>query len=357
MGNGHTERILEILRMQLVRAMVEVACEQGFGGASIALVCERAGVSRRAFQRAFDSRESCFLAALDEGHRCASSLVSHAFARCDGWLEGVRTALAELLLFFDASPQLAHVCIVESLTAGPWALERREQHVAALTQLIVSSWESSGLEEPRPYTNAAVVMSVLGVIQSHLLAERREPLVGLLGPLMGLVGAPYLRADEVTEEVRKAGALAERLREQAHGAGAKGKPPLGLDACLESIPSALRDPRARRARGCLLYVAQHPGASNRQIATSVGVTSHTQISGLLGRLARMGLIDKQAGQPGRPNAWSATDEGRRIAASLLGEVDRRMLLEGWAPDGRGSHRGSRSDKRTSHTLTLISPVM
>jgi hypothetical protein len=82
------------------------------------------------------------------------------------------------------------VCVVEALAAGPWALERREQHVADLTEMIVENWGMRAPPEPHPLTNVGVMASVLGIVQNHLLADRPEPLIGLLGPLMGfaLVG-------------------------------------------------------------------------------------------------------------------------------------------------------------------------
>lgn len=81
------------------------------------------------------------------------------------------------------------------------------------------------------------------------------------------------------------------------------------------IPACVRDPRAQRARGCLSYVAEHPGASNRQIADGVGIARHDQISTLLSRLAAVGLLMKQPGARGLPNAWTLTPYG--VEVSLL----------------------------------------
>src|SRR5580698_8129155 len=127
-------------RARILDAMVSVVWEEGFAAASVTRVCARAGVSRASFYATFDSREDCFLAVIDEAYRQASRLIAGAFARHQCWREGVRAALVELLSFFDAHPRLAQVWLVESLAAGSWALERRERHLAALTQSIIARW-------------------------------------------------------------------------------------------------------------------------------------------------------------------------------------------------------------------------
>jgi AcrR family transcriptional regulator len=286
--------------------MAKLSCEQGFAGVTVAALCQEADVSRACFYELFANRQMCFLAVLDEGYARVSALVSAAFEQTGDWLQGGRLALAELLLFFDSEPELARVCLVGSLAAGPWALEHRERYVISLTQLIVSHLGSMAPSEPHPHTNAGVMASMMGIVQNHLLAGHEEPLIGLLGPLVGLGISPYLDSNDVAEEVRRAGVLAQELKK----APTLAFPRSGRQ---DQIPEILLNPRARRARECVLYLAEHPGASNGQIARAIGVSSHTQISTLLGRLQRAGVILKCPGSPGFPNAWTLTSAGEDAA--------------------------------------------
>ena len=82
------------------------------------------------------------------------------------------------------------------------------------------------------------------------------------------------------------------------------------------LPDILRDPRARRARLCMIYVLAQPGASNRQIASAAGIARSAQASRLLARLSSLGLLDKREGSPGGPNAWVVTPLGRRVTEVL-----------------------------------------
>jgi AcrR family transcriptional regulator len=295
---------------RIVRAMVDVVGERGYAGAAVGLVVARAKVSPRTFYEAFDGLQDCFLAVIDEETERAAALVAHAFERETAWREGLRSALTSLLVFLDSEPVLARIWLVEVLAAGSWALERRERNLSRLTRLIVSAWTVPDGWRPPPLAAEGVMTSVLGVLHNHLVARGRDPLISLLGPLIGIVMRPYLDPQTVAREIERGETLAEEIQ-----AGRPWPLPTSADPRVE-IPALLAHPGAHRARQCLLYLARNPGVSNRHVATAIGVDHLGQVSTLLTRLAKLGLLNKRAGSPGRPNAWRLTPMGARVAASL-----------------------------------------
>jgi hypothetical protein len=68
----------------------------------------------------------------------------------------------------------------------------------------------------------------------------------------------------------------------------------------------------------LVYLAEHPGSSNREIADYAGILDEGQTSKLLTRLENLGLI----ANPGRvrikgaPNAWTLTRGGARAERAV-----------------------------------------
>ncbi len=303
-------------RERILRAMVEVAAEHGFAGASVKLVTSRAGVSSRTFYEQFEDLRDCFVAVLDLPLERAGGLVAQAFARESCWQDGVLGALASLLAFFDADPLLTRVWFVESLASGPWALERREHIVGLLRSMIVGHWVARADEPPEMRVAAGTMSSVLGLIQTHLLNEEPEPLIELLGPLMGLVTALYLDEDDVGREVARGARLA---REIEAGDPRWSPPPAQTqpgEADDIAIPSVIGNPSARRARECLFFLAGHPGSSNREVAVGIGVTHQSQISRLLAYLVEEDLVSKHSEGAGKCNAWRLTTRGEEVARVL-----------------------------------------
>jgi TetR/AcrR family transcriptional regulator len=311
------ESFAEIHRAWIIDAMVDVVREKGWAEASVRTVCLRAGLSRHIFYELFDSREDCFLAVLDDGYRQLSVVIAAALEEAEGWQEAARTALCASLSFFDARPGLLRVWLIESLSAGAWALERRERNIEALTRVIAERYPTR--LAPHPLASAGAVAGVIGILQTHLLAADPEPLITLLSPLTGLLAAPHLDAHAVAMEMRWAEAVTQRAVEEYRSARQPAPAPPAV-----LIPAALLGRRSHRARRCLKYLAAHPNASNRQIADGIGVARHEQMSKLLARLSGMGLLAKRAGAPGHPNSWTLTQLGSQIFGALAAEPSRLM---------------------------------
>ncbi len=299
--------------------MALVVCERGFAGAPVAAVCARAGVSRQGFYEHFCGRKECFLAVIDDAHRQASSIMAEAYAQAEDWREGLRNALAGLLCLFDREPLLARAWLVESLAAGSWALERRARYKQAMTRQAIEAFPAPPGAVPDPLVPEGILTAVLGIVQTHALRATHTlnspdaPMISLLGPLMGVIFASYLDREGVAREVARGEMLACELL-AAHGSEPP-RPPTVL-------PGFLRDPRAHRARTCLRYLAEHPGASNRQVADAIGVREHSQTSALLARLARAGLLEKHQSRPGHANQWRLTHFGRQALDASTSHISR-----------------------------------
>jgi AcrR family transcriptional regulator len=305
------EQILELQRERVLQAMVTVVAELGFSGASVARVVGCAGVSRKTFYEMFDSLEDCFLAVIHWVMSRSISLIFEAFEQEQSWLDGVQTALASLLAFLDAEPEVARVCVVETLAAGPRALEYRQRELAVLAPLIEAGREQAPAGHlPATLAVEGVIASVIGVLHARIVSGEAPPFIHLLGPLTGLVVLPYLDLGSVTTQIERA---EQRAREISL---ARTSQPLSQAAEDEPIPEALQYPVAYRARLCVVYLSEHPGASNSQIAAGIGVAHQGQISTLLGRMAGLDLLIKHPRGAGRRNSWWLTPRGEKVSAKL-----------------------------------------
>ncbi len=302
-GNGvGREHMFEIQRTRMLTAMVEMVAEHGAANVTVAHVVKRSGVSRRTFYEIFVDREECFLAAFDDGIARVRECVLEAYRAEGRWRERVRAGLVALLEFLDQEQGLGRLLIVESLGAGPGALERRSQILpAAIAAVDAGVTEGKAVEQP-PLTAEGIVGGVLAVLHARLLDPGPDSLLELTGPLMSMIVRPYLG---------QAAAQRELLR-PTPVPRARSRPP---------IADPLRDLEMRltyRTMCVLTTLANNPGSSNRDVGLTSGIQDQGQISKLLTRLQKLGLIENTgAGRArGAPNAWMLTHKGQEIQRAI-----------------------------------------
>lgn len=303
-------------RARILEATVEVVAERGIVGASVRLVTARARVSRRTFDGLFAGLEDCLAVILDLGLQRTDELMTQAFEGAETWQAGVRTGLASLLVFLDSEPSLARVWLVESLAAGRWALEHRERNLEALRNLVVSQWPGSRDCSPPPLAAEGALASVLGIVHAHLVTGNQEPLITLLGLLMGVIARPFLTPRAAAREIERGDELARKIHADDRN-GRPAWPPSRRSAASEvEIPEMLSNPNANRARECLLFLSDHENSSNREVSLGIGVAHQSQISRLLRYLLREDLVVKRSYGTGKRNAWYLTARGEDIARKL-----------------------------------------
>ena len=153
----------------------------------------------------------------DLGLDCMITLAREAFTGQETWQGGVRAALAAQLAFLESDPQLARVWLVESLGAGTWALKHRERNLTAFKELVIASWPVSREWNPPPLAAEGAIAAILGIVHAHIVTGRPEPLIELLGPLVGLAVRPYLSPRAAAREVELGERLAREIQAGIHG--------------------------------------------------------------------------------------------------------------------------------------------
>jgi AcrR family transcriptional regulator len=313
----------------MLSAAVRVVAEHGYSGLTVSRITSGASVSRRTFYQQFANCDECFLELFDLVAARAARVARDAAADQTGWRERVRAGLSGLLVFLEDDHALGSLLVVDALAGGPRVLERRAQWLHTLAEIVEEGrGETRAGEGPPPLTAEGLVGAVLGVIHARLLDQAGrstspdEPvrstghtgsLTGLLNPLMGMIALPYLgkaaAAEELTHPQPKA------PRDAARTADAR-RNPSSADP-LEGLEMRL----TYRTLRVLSAIATEPGTSNRQIADAAGVHDQGQISKLLSRLERLGLVHNNGdGQPrGEPNAWTLTPRGTDITSTIAAQ--------------------------------------
>lgn len=283
--------------------MAELCVEYGAPNVTVARIVSRSGVSRRTFYELFADREDCLLAAVDDALESLSARMAETYSRTVRWRVRVRAALVVLLSFLEDEPFMGRLLVVEMLAAGPPALWRRREALAAAIEVVNEGCsESKHGMAPPPLTAEGLVGGAVSVIHSRLLDANGGALLELTSPLMSMIVLPYLGAAAAAAELERPAPVREQ------------RPPRGG-------ADPLRDVRMRltyRTVRVLVAVGNHPGASNREIAIAADIQDQGQISKLLTRLAKLGLIKNSADDQirGTPNAWILTGKGAEIEQAL-----------------------------------------
>ncbi len=317
-GFGQYEQIVEIQRSRLLAAAVVAVDELGYADATVAEVTSRARVSRRTFYETFGNREECFAAVLEDVVALIEGEIAAAGLEGLSWRERVRGGLWVILSFLDREPALARVCVVQALRGGPPVLRRREEILAGLAGVV----DEGRLEGARgggctALTAEGVVGAGFAIVYARLLRGERGPLTGLQGELMAMVVLPYLGAGAARrEQARRAPtALAAAAGEPGGAVGAVGDPLAGVSMRL-----------TYRTARVLEGVSECPGGSNREVAKRAGISDPGQVSKLMARLERLGLLvnSGKGHAKGEPNAWNLTALGERVTARLTLRGDLRQ---------------------------------
>ena len=314
-------QVAQIQRARILAAMFDVATQKGAANVSVAHVVERSGVSRRTFYEAFTDREDCFLAAFEDALAFASQRVLPAYEAERKWQERIRAGVVALLWFLDEEPVIGRLLVVESLVGGAKTLERRSEVLAQLTaatdegrtpkgtltgaQAVKHAKSASALP---PLTAEGVVGGALSVIHTRLAQDDHEPLIELVNPLMSMIVLPYLGLAAARRELERSVEPPARERQ---------------DSALLSDPFKEAGMRLTyRTVRVLMAIAELGGRgtspSNRLVADTAEIKDQGQVSKLLGRLERIGMVSNSGLGPGQgaPNAWTLTANGRQLANSI-----------------------------------------
>ncbi len=318
------EHLVQIQRARILSAMVDVTIEYGAGEVSVAHVVERSGVSRRTFYDLFADREECFLAAFDEALARIASTVVPAFEGKQVWPDQIRAALTELLGLFDEDPGLGRFVIVESLAAGPRVLEHRDSLLAQLIGVVDEGRDQTAAGSGIPALSAeGVVGAVVSILYARLAvgpsrlvgvspisSARRGAsvecgsLIALTNSLMSMIVLPYLGKTAAGRELARTVPAPRTVN--------------GADNC---VVYPFRDLGLRltyRTMRVLDAVATSPGGSNRVLGDTAGIGDQGQVSKLLARLERVGLLANQGGGHvrGEPNEWRLTEKGLAVYKAI-----------------------------------------
>ncbi len=154
-------------RKRLVASMLAAVNDHGYGGATVANVIARAGVSRRAFYEYFSDKDDCFLVLYrDISGRLFEQL---AIAIDDSPPKrALQAVVRQLTEYAEAKPAQAQFLASDAVGRGPSALEERGRAIDQVSERVQTTLGVLSSQTPAPDLPAGVV---IGATQ-WLIAQR-----------------------------------------------------------------------------------------------------------------------------------------------------------------------------------------
>jgi AcrR family transcriptional regulator len=205
-AHDHAERAL--------RALTAVIAEEGYANTTIDTVLKRAQMSATTFYGYFEGKEDATLAAVDAAAMRLLGAVLPAARRPEDWAHGIRAAMGSFCNYLAARPALARLLLVEVYAAGSAAVERREQALAPLRELIDAGHELS--PDVPAVAGEAILGGILSLAQKRLRSGGTEALPGLAPLCAYAILSPFAGAEQAAQIASWDGRR-ERRQSERHG--------------------------------------------------------------------------------------------------------------------------------------------
>jgi AcrR family transcriptional regulator len=193
--------VSENQRERLIAGIITAVAENGYDGATIAVIVKAAGISRGTLYENFANKEECFAAAYDAALAYVRGRTLTAAEAEEEWSGRVRSGLEGLLGALAAEPELASFFLIAPASAGDEFVERHHLAMRALVGDLVEG--APGGPEPSETREQALAGGLSRLIVGRLNAGEAAALPQMLPDLVELVATPFVGSEEAVKVARE----------------------------------------------------------------------------------------------------------------------------------------------------------
>lgn len=199
------EEVLANQRTRVLEAVADVSSTAGFGPMTVEDIVVTAGISRRSFYDLFSSKDDAFLASLEDATEQLFEAIDEAHDGSGGFAGRIEACLRALLKHFAERPSYADMCLVQVMSAGPDAVDRRNATLRRFAALICTVADEEVPKRGRPpeIIAEAIVGGIYEILYARVLNGRIDKLPDLLPDLMYSALLPYVGPDQAVEQQRR----------------------------------------------------------------------------------------------------------------------------------------------------------
>jgi AcrR family transcriptional regulator len=190
------------VRERIEFAALRLIGSRGLEATGIEALCERAGVSRRHFERRFADPEDCFLSLHDELAAELCERLRSAYEGPAAWHDRIWAAGWAAMRFLREDPLRARFLVVAVNGAGERAQARRDRLVRGLAELLDAGRSELGEPGSASRVSAEVIAgAIYGTVLDRVAAGCIERGEDFLPELVYMAVLPYLGSQAAEDEL------------------------------------------------------------------------------------------------------------------------------------------------------------
>lgn len=187
-------------RRRILTGAAQAFARHGYARATVRMMIESAGVSRRTFYELFDGKAHAYLDAHDD----ALALLTARVCAADGgdeWAERVARAISAALSYATFSPERTSLLLADGFVAGPWVAHVED---ALLARFAPALRLGRAFASARPASlETAILGGIVGVVARRLAAGRSSDLPAEALGLAEFALIPYVGPEAARIAVRR----------------------------------------------------------------------------------------------------------------------------------------------------------
>jgi AcrR family transcriptional regulator len=191
-------------------AVAQAVAAKGYEATTVGDICAEAYISTRTFYEHFAGKQEAALATVEAGVDKVMADCREVFRATTPWPEAIWATFDVYTDWIACEPAFARLIFVETLSAGPAALDLLQSLMDAFAIFLEPGYELASARAPsRQLVDETVANGVFCLIHEYLLREPPQTAPSILPEIVRTILAPFLgveAARRFVQERRDAGA-------------------------------------------------------------------------------------------------------------------------------------------------------
>lgn len=181
-------------RRRILASVTDLTAEQGYQEMTITEISQRAAVSLTTFYNHFESKQTAFMAALDEAERQVVEVTLPFYQRAPDWPGRARDVIHAFFAFNATHPALSQLGGLRIFSGGGQGLDRHGDATTRFGAVLRGGYRER--RDVSPIVGEAISGSIAALVYQEIRRHGAERLYEVAGIASFIALAPFVGADE-----------------------------------------------------------------------------------------------------------------------------------------------------------------